>query len=57
MQIMQMHIFGWPSDNTSDAKQFLKNKFGEKRFIARGFPKKCPARSPDLTPLDFYLFY
>lgn len=36
-------------------RNYLNNEFPE-RWIGRGGPIKWPARSPDLTPLDFFLW-
>lgn len=35
---------------------FLENTFGSEKVISRGFPNEWPANSPDLTPLDFWLW-
>ena len=37
------------------ARQFLNRHFANK-WIGRGGPVACPARSPDLNPLDFHLW-
>ena len=37
------------------ARQFLNQHFANK-WIGRGGPIAWPARSPDLNPLDFYLW-
>lgn len=34
----------------------LTNFFGSENVISRGFPFQWPARSPDLTPCDFWLW-
>ncbi|EFN65845.1 hypothetical protein EAG_02386, partial [Camponotus floridanus] len=36
-------------------RQFLNEKFGNK-WIGRKGPRQCPPQSPDLTPLDFFLW-
>lgn len=36
-------------------RAYLDSEFGDK-WIGRGGPVNWPARSPDLTPLDFYLW-
>lgn len=46
---------GAPAHYQRDVRAFLDRKFGE-RWIGRGGPVAWPARSPDLTPLDFFLW-
>lgn len=46
---------GAPPHVTLPVRQFLNRKFGH-RWIGRFGPILWPARSPDLTPLDFYLW-
>lgn len=46
---------GCPSHYHRDVREFLNNEFAG-RWIGRGGPTEWPARSPDLTPLDFYLW-
>ena len=44
-----------PPHFTLGAREFLNETF-DRRVIGRGCPVPWPARSPDLTPLDFYLW-
>lgn len=46
---------GAPCHFSNDVRQFLNNLFHEK-WIGRGGPLAWPARSPDLNPIDFYLW-
>lgn len=46
---------GCPAHYASAVRVYLNNQFGD-RWIGRGGPIAWPARSPDLTPLDFYLW-
>ena len=46
---------GAPPHFAKKVSEFLKEVFGD-RVIARGFPTRWPPRSPDLSPLDFYLW-
>lgn len=46
---------GCPAHNSREVQAFLREIFGEK-VIANSGPVRWPARSPDLTPLDFYLW-
>jgi hypothetical protein len=46
---------GAPPHYTNQVMQFLNDNFAEK-WIGRGSPINWPARSPDLTPLDFCLW-
>lgn len=46
---------GAPSHNAGIISQFLNEQFGNCWFGNRG-PIHWPARSPDLTPLDFFLW-
>lgn len=46
---------GAPAHYQRDVRAYLDVTFGE-RWIGRGGPVPWPARSPDLTPLDFYLW-
>lgn len=46
---------GCPSHNTRAVRQFLNENFND-RIICNQGPVHWPARSPDLTPLDFYLW-
>lgn len=53
------HIYyqqdGAPPHFTQSVKDFLNETFPE-RWIGRGGPMPWPPRSPDLTPLDFYMW-
>ena len=44
-----------PVHNAVNARRHLNEVFGN-RWIGRNGPVSWPARSPDLTPLDFYLW-
>lgn len=44
---------GAPAHFRRDVRAYLSETFGE-RWIGRGGPVPWPARSPDLTPLDFF---
>lgn len=46
---------GAPVHNTREVKNYLDNMFPN-RWIGRGGPKRWPARSPDLTKMDFFLW-
>lgn len=46
---------GAPPHSSKRVKEYLNQLFPE-RWIGRGGPQQWPARSPDLTPLDFYLW-
>ena len=46
---------GAPAHNTANARRHLNEVFGN-RWIGRNGPVAWPARSTDLTPLDFYLW-
>lgn len=46
---------GCPAHSTALVRQWLADHFGE-RWIGRFGPIHYPARSPDLTPLDFFLW-
>lgn len=46
---------GCPAHNSREVHTFLLDTFGG-RIIANSGPVRWPARSPDLTPLDFYLW-
>lgn len=46
---------GAPPHNARCVQQTLNQKFPE-RWIGRGGPINWPARSPDLTPLDYFLW-
>ena len=38
------------------ATRYLKSILPENQIIARGFSQHWPARSPDLSPLDYYFW-
>lgn len=46
---------GAPPHYSRVVREYLNDVFGE-RWIGRGGPIPWPPRSPDLTPLDFYLW-
>ena len=46
---------GAPCHFALQVRQFLNEKFPN-RWIGRGGPLSWPPRSPDLTPLDFFLW-
>jgi hypothetical protein len=46
---------GAPPHNARCVKDFLDEKFPS-RWIGRGGRQEWPPRSPDLTPLDFFLW-
>jgi len=46
---------GCPAHNTREVREFLHQNFGD-RVISNSGPVLWPARSPDITPLDFYLW-
>jgi hypothetical protein len=46
---------GAPPHNSRIVRQTLNEKF-LRRWIGRGGPIGWPARSPDLTPMDFFLW-
>lgn len=46
---------GAPAHYSLQVRDFLNREYGS-RWIGRGGPVQWPARSPDLTPLDFYLW-
>jgi hypothetical protein len=46
---------GCPAHNTRDVQTYLTETFGEK-VISNNGPVRWPARSPDITPLDTYLW-
>lgn len=47
---------GAPPHIKVDVKEFLRRTFTEERLIGRHFTTEWPPRSPDLTPLDFWLW-
>jgi len=46
---------GCPVHSSTIVKQFLNENFGA-NWIGRNGPIKWPPRSPDLTPLDYYVW-
>lgn len=46
---------GCPAHNSREVEIFLRSIFGN-RIISNTGPVHWPARSPDITPLDFYLW-
>ncbi|KAJ4449220.1 hypothetical protein ANN_00617 [Periplaneta americana] len=46
---------GAPAHFSSTARRYLDRRFPD-RWIGRGGPIAWPPRSPDLNPLDFYLW-
>lgn len=46
---------GCPAHNTMAVRTILSEQFGDK-VISNNGPVAWPARSPDITPLDFYLW-
>jgi len=46
---------GAPPHFSLDVRRHLNRRFGQ-RWIGRGGPTAWPPRSPDLTPLDFFLW-
>ena len=46
---------GAPAHFSVVARQFLTATYGD-RWIGRSGPHLCPARSPDLNPLDYFLW-
>lgn len=46
---------GAPAHSVVEARERLNRMFNE-RWIGRYGPRRWPARSPDLTPLDFFLW-
>lgn len=47
---------GAPAHRTNAVTDLLRAEFGEDRVIGLRFPFAWPARSPDLTPCDFFLW-
>lgn len=50
-----MQLDGCPAHYGRQVRQWLNTVYGE-RWIGRGGPVAWPARSPDLNPLDFFLW-
>ncbi|XP_046977560.1 uncharacterized protein LOC124543371 [Vanessa cardui] len=55
LRVMYYQHDGAPAHNAREFRNFLNNNFPG-RWIGRGGPRAWPARSPDITPLDFYLW-
>ncbi|CAK9823987.1 hypothetical protein ANTRET_LOCUS2226 [Anthophora retusa] len=55
VQRMWMQLDGCPAHYGPQVRQWLNNRFPQ-RWIGRGGSISWPPRSPDLTPLDFYLW-
>ncbi len=53
-RVFHMHD-GAPAHNAQITHEYL-NHFFEDRYIANNGPFQWPARSPDLTPLDFFFW-
>ena len=47
---------GAPPHFSKAAMDFLSSQLPDTRIISRGFPQTWPPRSPDLSPLDYYLW-
>ena len=45
-----------PPHFTRAVTDLLREQFGD-RLIGRGFPIPWPARSPDLTPMDYWFMF
>lgn len=52
---MRLQHDGAPCHNHHNVREWLNQTFGN-RWIGRGGPIAWPARSPDLTPLDYFLW-
>lgn len=52
---MWYQLDGAPPHSVVPVRAYLNNMFGE-QWIGRYGPSRWPARSPDLTPLDFFLW-
>lgn len=58
LSLYSNHYFqhdGAPPHYTRAVREYLDSRYGQ-MWIGRGGPVSWPARSPDLTPLDFYLW-
>jgi hypothetical protein len=60
MEMENVHDFFWQQDGAPPhwaliVRDYLRDVFGDK-WIGRGGPIAWPARSPDLTPCDFFLW-
>ena len=47
---------GAPPHFSKAARNLLSSELPDTRIISRGFPQAWPPRSPDLSPLDYYLW-
>ncbi|GAA57918.1 hypothetical protein CLF_113348 [Clonorchis sinensis] len=47
---------GAPPHYSNQVRNYLREQFSDERVIARGFPNFWPARSPNLTPLDYWFW-
>ncbi|GAA58123.1 transposable element Tc3 transposase, partial [Clonorchis sinensis] len=47
---------GAPPHYSNQVRTYLREQFSDERVIARGFPNFWPARSPVLTPLDYWFW-
>ena len=47
---------GAPPHYSTHVRDFLRETFTEDRIIARGIGRRWPARSPDLSPLDYWFW-
>ena len=47
---------GAPPPYSNQVRAYLREQFSDERVIASGFPNFWPARSPDLTPLDYWFW-
>jgi hypothetical protein len=59
LEDMQPHVFFQQDGATPhwalNVREFLNEKFPN-RWIGRGGPIPWPPRSPDITPMDFFLW-
>jgi hypothetical protein len=58
-RVMRSVVFqhdGAPPHFAKGVREYLTEKFTEGRVIGRGFPQHWPARSPDLSPLDYWFW-
>lgn len=54
-QKLWYQLDGAPAHSVVSARELLTEMFGQ-QWIGRYGPRRWPARSPDLTPLDFFLW-
>jgi Transposase. len=54
-QNIYFQMDGCPAHNGRIVQNWMNDRFGEK-WIGRYGPVRWPARSPDITPLDFYVW-